>query len=55
MGVWLGTFGWWHGLGPGRRRRELRRKGVAVERELKLTVLEGGRTNDGDNRDDTVH
>ncbi len=55
MGVWLGTFGWWHLLGPGRRQRDLRRRGASIERELRLTVLEGGRTNDGDNRDDTVH
>lgn len=55
MGVWLGTFGWWHLLGPGRRHRDLRRKGASIERELRLTVLEGGRSNDGDNRDDTVH
>jgi len=55
MGVWLGTFGWWHLLGPGRRHRELRSKGASIERELRFTVLEGGRANDGDNRDDTVH
>ena len=55
LGVWLGTFGWWHLMGPGRRKRDLRRKGASIERELRLTVLEGGRSNDGDNRDDTVH
>jgi len=55
MGVWRGTFGWWHLAGPGRRQRDLRRKGASIERELRLTVLEGGRSNDGDNRDDTVH
>lgn len=55
LGVWLGTFGWWHLAGPGRRRRNLRRMGANLEREVRFTVLEGGRSNDGDNRDDTVH
>ncbi|MEN0067552.1 MAG: hypothetical protein AAGA48_35800 [Myxococcota bacterium] len=55
LGVWLGTFGWWHLVGPGQKRREWRRKGASIEREIRLTVLEGGRANDGDNHDDTVH
>jgi hypothetical protein len=57
LGVWLGVFGWWNLLGPGARRRDLKRQSRGIERELRrFQVLEGGRT--GKNRppdDETVH
>ena len=48
LGVWLGVFGWWHGLGPGARRRTLAGKAVRIENDLrKLRVLEGGKGKKG--------
>lgn len=45
IGAWLGCYGWWQTLGPGGRRRDLERKGRAIEAELrKFTVIEGGRS-----------
>lgn len=57
LGVWLGTVGYYHLLGPGRRKRELRAKAAGIERELsRFQVLEGGRGKpQGRQRDDTVH
>ncbi len=54
VGVWLGVFGWYHLLGPGRRQRNLRTRGASVEKELRrFEVIEGGRR---PNRpDDLVH
>jgi hypothetical protein len=55
LGVWVGVYGWWHLLGPGARRRDLKRQGRGIERELrKFQVLEGGRRNRPPN-DETVH
>ena len=59
LGVWLGVAGWWHGLGPGRRRRELRQRASGIERELsRFQVLDGGREGpqgSQDNGDDWIH
>ncbi|HHO52683.1 MAG TPA: hypothetical protein ENK18_17875 [Deltaproteobacteria bacterium] len=57
LGVWLGVFGWWHTLGPGRRRRDLRRQASGIERELKrFQVLDGGRSQGGQGgSDDWIH
>ncbi len=45
LGVWLGVMGWWHLIGPGRRRRELKARGKEIERQLgRFQVLEGGRS-----------
>lgn len=58
LGVWLGTVGWYHSLGPGRRRRELKAKAAGIERELsRFQVLEGGRSKPQGRQtpDDTVH
>lgn len=44
VGVWLGVFGWWHGLGPGARRRTLRSQAKDIESELRrFQVIEGGK------------
>lgn len=44
LGVWLGAFTWWHLMGPGSRRRQLKAKARGIERELsKLRVIPGGR------------
>jgi hypothetical protein len=57
LGVWLGVYGWWNLLGPGARRRDLKRQAQGIERELhRFQVLEGGRK--GKSRppdDETVH
>ncbi|MEQ1569130.1 MAG: hypothetical protein ABMA64_26075 [Myxococcota bacterium] len=57
LGVWLGVFGWWHGIGPGARKRQLLKKAGKVERELKIRVLEGGKGSrgQGPQRDDWVN
>jgi hypothetical protein len=50
IGGWAGVYAWWLLLGPGARRRQLRRDARGIERELKrFTVIDGGR---GNNRDD---
>jgi hypothetical protein len=55
LGVWVGVYGWWHLLGPGARRRDLKRQARGIEREIrKFQVLEGGRRNRPPN-DETVH
>jgi hypothetical protein len=41
LGTWLGATAWWHGPGPGGRRRSLRRQAKSIERELR--VIQGGR------------
>jgi hypothetical protein len=59
LGIWLGTVGWWYGLGPGARRRQLLAKSRDIERELhRFEVIEGGRDPQGGQRgpdDDVVH
>jgi hypothetical protein len=57
LGVWVGVYGWWNLLGPGARRRDLKRQGAKIERELrKFQVLEGGRrSNRPPGHDETVH
>ncbi|MBX2803998.1 MAG: hypothetical protein KTR31_40350 [Myxococcales bacterium] len=58
LGVWIGSVGWWHWLGPGRARRELIQQAAGIERELRrFEVLEGGRSQEGSNGpdDDWVH
>jgi len=55
LGVWVGVYGWWHLAGPGARRRDLKRQGRNIEKELrKFQVLEGGRRNRPPS-DETVH
>jgi hypothetical protein len=52
VGAWLGVMGWYHYLGPGRRRRELTRQAAGIERELlRFQVLEGGK----DDPDEWIH
>jgi membrane associated rhomboid family serine protease len=41
FGTWAGAIGWWFWLGPGGRRRQLKRKSRGIERQLR--VLDGGR------------
>ena len=54
LGAFLGVLGWWFLRGPGSRRRKLRKKGRAIERELsRFTVLDGGKGQG--NQDDVVH
>ncbi len=49
LGTWLGTAGYWYGLGPGGRRRQLKAKAGTIERELRsLRVIQGGRNSDDD-------
>ncbi len=58
LGVWVGTVAWWHGLGPGARRRTLVNQRDAIQRELqRFEVIEGGRSDgpQGEQGDDTVH
>ncbi len=57
LGVWLGVYGWYHLLGPGRRVRNLRDRGQRVEKDLRrFQVLEGGRPGPRSNRpDDLLH
>lgn len=57
LGVWLGVYGWWNLLGPGARRRDLKRQARGIERELRrFEVLEGGRKPKNRPPDDeTVH
>ncbi|MEQ1502967.1 MAG: hypothetical protein ABMB14_12090 [Myxococcota bacterium] len=64
LGVWLGVVGWWHGFGPGARRRQLSRSARAIERELqggpradKLRVIDGGKSKPQGRQggDDQVH
>lgn len=44
LGVWLGVAGWWTLLGPGARRRQLKKQAASVEKELRrFQVLEGGK------------
>jgi len=57
VGVWLGTVGWWFFMGPGRRRRDLKKKAEKIEKELRrFQVLEGGLsdTPQGD-QDEWIH
>jgi hypothetical protein len=52
VGSWLGVMGWYHYLGPGRRRRELTRHAASIERDLRrFQVFEGGKQDP----DDWVH
>jgi len=52
VGSWVGVMGWYHYLGPGRRRRELTRNARSIERELqRFQVIEGGK----DDPDDWIH
>lgn len=45
IGTWAGVFGWWHLMGPGARRRDLKRQASRVEQELRrFEVIEGGRS-----------
>jgi hypothetical protein len=56
LGVWLGVYAWFHGLGPGRHARVLRARGRRVEAELrKFEVLEGGKGPRHNRPDDLVH
>ena len=58
LGVWAGTVGWWQGLGPGRRRRELVRQAATIEKDIRrFTVIEGGagRPQGDQGDDDMVH
>jgi len=56
LGVWCGVVGWWHGLGPGARRRELTNKASSIEAELrKFQVIEGGRSDNRPSDDEWVH
>jgi hypothetical protein len=57
LGVWLGVYGWFHLLGPGRRVRDLEARGRKLERELRrFEVHEGGKKGPRGNRpDDLVH
>ncbi|MEZ4322457.1 MAG: hypothetical protein R3F61_33630 [Myxococcota bacterium] len=53
VAAWIGIVGWWNFRGPGKRRRQLRNEASKIERELqKFTVLEGGRAQGQQNRDD---
>jgi len=53
LGVWVGVYAWWHGVGPGRRRRDLIRKAVGIERKLSpFQVIEGGRDTPQGSQDD---
>lgn len=53
LGVWLGTFGWYHLVGPGRpRRREPAPEPPSVMKQRRqFQVIDGGRSDD----DDMVH
>jgi len=54
LGVWAGTFAWWHLLGPGGRRRSLIKKSKTIEKELShLRVIDGGRS--GNEDDELIH
>ena len=45
VGAWCGVMGWYHYMGPGRRRRELTRQAASIERDLRrFQVREGGKT-----------
>ena len=45
VGAWCGVMGWYHYMGPGRRRRELTRQAASIERDLRrFQVIEGGKT-----------
>jgi hypothetical protein len=56
VGVWLGVYGWWHLLGPGARRRRLIKKASGIEKELKIRVIEGGKSKPlGRQGDDWIH
>jgi len=56
IGVWVGVVGWWYGMGPGARRRELQRKASSIESELRrFHVIEGGRSNNRPSDDEWVH
>lgn len=56
LGTWLGVYAWWHSLGPGGHRRNLRRQARKVEKELRrFQVIEGGKQDDQDRDDDWVH
>jgi len=57
LGVWLGTCAWWFAMGPGGRRRRLKKKAASIEKALhRFEVLEGGRsdTPQGD-QDEWIH
>ena len=44
-GAFVGIVGWWQVLGPGARRRELKKKAASIERELRrFEVIEGGKS-----------
>lgn len=57
FGVFFGVLGWWYGLGPGARRRDLKKKAAKIERELRrFEVIEGGRAQgDQGSRDEWIH
>lgn len=58
-GVFGGIVAWWNALGPGARRRELRRKASSIEKELRrFEVIEGGKSGpqgDQNGRDEWIH
>ena len=56
VGIWLGTWGYWMGLGPGARKRFLRQKARKIEDELRrFQVIEGGRAQGDQDPDGPVH
>ncbi len=42
FGAWCGVLAWWYLLGPGRKRRQLLKKGKKVEKASHLRVVQGG-------------
>lgn len=47
LGAWIGTYGYWHTLGPGGRRRLLKKKADTIRDQLnRFTVIDGGRDDD---------
>jgi len=56
VSVWLGVYGWWNLLGPGARRRKLIKTATGIEKQLKIRVIEGGKSKPlGRQGDDWVH
>lgn len=58
VGVWLGVYAWWNLLGPGARRRNLKKQAAGIEKELRrFQVLEGGKgpAQGAQGGDDWVH
>lgn len=49
IGSWAGVYAWYHWIGPGSRKRKLRAKGRALEKELsRFKVIDGGKDDRGD-------